>query len=117
MGLTVAALEDEIPLDWGQPYMTRDILLEKEPMRVARYPHGLITLSEDEEIIMIIALEDYRGMSARGITIGSSQYDLLDQYRIPSRTLALTYGESWVYEAHSVSFQLRHGKVVSWTLF
>jgi hypothetical protein len=117
MGVTVAAFEDEIPQAWGQPRVRHRIVLEEEPLTVTRYPQGITTFSQEEEIVMILALEEYRGTSAMGIAIGSSQETVLDQYRTPSRMLDMTQGESWVYDAHGISFQMRNGKVVSWLLF
>jgi tetratricopeptide (TPR) repeat protein len=117
MGITVAAFEDEIPRKWGLPRERHRILLEEEPLIVTRYPQGITTFSQEEEIIMILALEEYRGTSAMGIAIGSSEKAVLDQYRIPSRTLDMTQGESWVYDEHGISFQIHNGKVVSWLLF
>jgi tetratricopeptide (TPR) repeat protein len=117
MGLAVAAFEDEVPIDWGQPIVIRNVLLEEAPLKVAQYSQGVMTLSQDGEILMIVALQKYRGASAKGITIGSAKQEVLAQYQTPSRTLAMTQGESWVYEAQGISFQLRAGKVVSWLLF
>jgi tetratricopeptide (TPR) repeat protein len=117
MGLSIGTFEDEIPVHLGPPPAIRTIPLDEAPLRVARYPHGLITLSQEQEIVMIIALEGYQGKSAGGIAIGNTQQDLLRRYRTPSRTLAMTQGESWVYDEAGISFQLRDGKVVSWLLF
>jgi tetratricopeptide (TPR) repeat protein len=117
MGVTVAAFEDEIPRGWGPPRMRHRILLEEEPLTVTRYPQGITTFSQEEEIVMILALEEYGGKSAMGIAIGSSEKAVLHQYRNPSRTLDMTQGESWVYDEYGISFQIRNGKVVSWLLF
>ena len=94
-----------------------DLLLEEEPFQVAHYPQGIMTLSQDEEILLIIALPEYRGTSAKGMAIGSRTHEVLAQYQIPSRTVPMTQGESWVYETQGISFQFRDGKVVSWLLF
>jgi tetratricopeptide (TPR) repeat protein len=117
LGLSVGTFEDEIPAKLGLPPSIRTIPLAEEPLRVARYPHGLVTLSQEQEIVMIIALEAYEGKSAGGIAIGSPQHELLKHYRTPSRSLAMTQGESWVYDDQGIAFQLREGKVVSWLLF
>ena len=117
MGLAVGTFEDEIPSKLGLPPSTRTISLDEAPLRVARYPYGLITLSQEQEIVMIIALEGYQGQSAGGVKIGSMQGELLKRYRTPSRTLTMTQGESWVYDEPGISFQLRDGRVVSWLLF
>jgi hypothetical protein len=66
---------------------------------------------------MIIALQEYRGTSGKGIAIGSKTQDVLARYQVPSAVLPMTQGESWVYEAQGIAFQFRAGKVVSWLLF
>ncbi len=116
-GVSVATFEDEIPVTWGQPSSTRNLLLEEEPLTVRHYPQGILTFAQDEEIVMIFAEPRYRGKSSRGIAIGSEQADVIDRYRTPSRILKLTQGETWVYDKIGISFQLRHGRVVSWLLF
>lgn len=117
MEVAVATFEDEIPAAWGQPSVVKDLLLEEEPFKVARYPQGIITLSQAMEVLMIIALQEYRGTSGKGIAIGSKTQDVLARYHIPSTVLPMTQGESWVYEAQGIAFQFRAGKVVSWLLF
>jgi predicted 3-demethylubiquinone-9 3-methyltransferase (glyoxalase superfamily) len=82
-----------------------------------RFSYILASAKQEEEIVMILAPEEYRGKSAMGIAIGSSDKAVLDQYRTPSRTLDMTQGESWVYDEYGISFQIRKGKVVSWLLF
>ncbi len=116
-GLAVAAFEDEIPTTWGRPRSVRRLQLEEEPLTVRDYRHGMMTFAQDEEIVMIVAEPGYRGKSSRGIAIGSAQAEVLDQYQTPSRVLEMTQGESWVYDKMGISFQMRHGRVVSWLLF
>jgi tetratricopeptide (TPR) repeat protein len=117
LGLAVGAFENDIPRSWGAPRTTVRIPLEQEPFKVAVYPHGMTTLSQDEEILMIVALEGYRGKSAREVAIGSAGTDVFAHYGRPSRILQMTQGESWVYDAQGIAFQLRDGTVVSWLLF
>ena len=116
-GVSIATFEDEIPVGWGQPRSVRHLLLEEEPLTVRRYPQGIITFAQDEEIVMIYAESEYRGKSSRGIAIGSDRAAVLDQYRMPSRILKMTQGETWVYDKMGISFQLRQDRVVSWLLF
>jgi tetratricopeptide (TPR) repeat protein len=117
MGVSVGAFTDDIRAAWGQPQVVNDLWLEEEPFQVAHYPQGITTLSQDEETLLIIALPEYRGMSAKGMTIGSRTHEVLTQYHTPTRMVPMTQGESWVYETQGISFQFRDGKVVSWLLF
>ncbi len=116
-GLAVAAFEDEIPTTWGRPRSVRRLQLEEEPLTVRYYRHGTMTFAQDEEIVMIVAAPGYQGKSSRGIAIGSPEAEVIDQYQSPSRVLEMTQGETWVYDKTGISFQMRHGRVVSWLLF
>jgi hypothetical protein len=79
------------------------------------YPNGVITLSQEQEILMIVVPEEYAGASAGGVAVGHSSQDVLSRYGQPARILHMTQGESWVYKG--ITFQLRDGKVTSWLLF
>jgi len=116
-GVAVATFEGEIPTAWGSPNSIRRLLLEEEPLTVRQYPQGITTFAQDEEIVMIFAESRYRGKSSRDIAVGSTQAEVIDQYRTPSRILKMTQGETWVYDKIGISFQLRQGRVVSWLLF
>jgi len=116
-GVAVATFEEEIPTSWGAPTSIRRLLLEEEPLTVRHYPEGIMSFAQDEEIVMLFAESRYRGKSSRGIAIGSTQAEVIDQYRSPSRILKMTQGETWVYDKMGISFQLRQGRVVSWLLF
>jgi tetratricopeptide (TPR) repeat protein len=98
MGLGVAAFEKEVPPSWGSPRTLVHTPLEQEPFKVAIYSNGIMTLSQDEEILLLVALEAYRGTTARGIAIGSVAKDVLALYGAPSRILEMTQGKIWVYE-------------------
>ena len=93
------------------------LFLEEAPLTLRRYPQGVMTFSQDGEIVMIFAEAGYRGKSARGIAIGSAQSEVMDQYRTPSRILKMTQGETWMYDKLGISFQLRENRVASWLLF
>jgi tetratricopeptide (TPR) repeat protein len=118
MGVEIGAFEDEIPGYWGEPEgKPKRIPLEETPFKMSVYHSGIVTLSQDEEIQMIVALEGYKGKSTRGMAIGSGKQDVMVVYGNPSRIVHTTQGVSWVYEAQGIAFQLRQGKVVSWLLF
>jgi hypothetical protein len=84
---------------------------------VARYANGVMALSHLGEILLVGALAEFTGTSAKGIAIGSAAEHIRERYGPPSRVLPMTQGANWVYEAHGIAFQLHDGKVVSWWLF
>lgn len=117
MGLEAGAFEDDVPSGWGKPCRIRSILLEEEPFVVAVYNNGVMTLSQVNDILMIVVPDGYVGKSARGISIGVSEKEVLARYGTPSKVLNMTRGTSLVYYPLGITFQLREGKVVSWLLF
>lgn len=117
MGVAVAAFADEVPASWGKPRMSQ-LTLEAQPFKIARYPSVVMTLSRHDEIVMITVLDGYKGKSAKGIALGSSAQEVLTHYGRPAQILEMTQGESWVYAAQGIAFQLRdHQVVTSWQLF
>jgi tetratricopeptide (TPR) repeat protein len=115
-GVQVGHFDNEVPRAWGAPQEIR-LSLEQEPFKIALYPTGVMTLSQDEEILLLSTLEAYQGTSARHVAAGSAAQDLLSRYGRPSQILHTTREESWIYEAHGIAFQLRKGHVTSWLLF
>jgi len=94
------------------------LTLEAQPFKIARYPSVVMTLSRHDEIVMITVLDGYKGKSAKGIALGSSAQEVLTHYGRPAQILEMTQGESWVYAAQGIAFQLRdHQVVTSWQLF
>jgi hypothetical protein len=117
LGVAVATFEWEVPPAWGKPTLLSQLPLQEEPFTLAQYAHGAMTLVYNKEIVLIKALEGYRGTSSRGIAIGSAAQDVLTHYGRPSRLLTMTQGDTWVYEAQGIAFQFRHNTVISWLLF
>jgi tetratricopeptide (TPR) repeat protein len=117
LGVAIAAFADDIPRHWGKPRTSVDMVLEAEPLTVAHYTNGIMVLTQEKEVLLLGALQDYAGTSSQGIAIGSSADQVLGQYGNPARTVVLTQGESWIYDPPGIAFQLRDGKVVSWLLF
>jgi tetratricopeptide (TPR) repeat protein len=116
MGVTVGAFADEVPASWGESRKSQ-LTLDGQPFTVTRYPHVVLTLSPRDEIWMITVLEGYKGTSAKGITLGSSVQEVLAHYGRPAQILEMTQGESWVYEAQGIAFQLYDRKVTAWLVF
>jgi hypothetical protein len=93
------------------------LTLEAQSFKVARYPHVVMTLSPHSELLMIMVLEGYKGTSAKGITLGSSAQEVLAHYGRPAQIVEMTQGESWIYAAQGIAFQLDAQRVKSWLLF
>jgi tetratricopeptide (TPR) repeat protein len=125
LGVPVGAFKDELPAEWGKPVQSREIALkgacskarEQACFEAAVYKNGAATLSQNDAIQILVAQEEFRGSSARGISIGSLATDVRANYGVPSRILHMPHGATWVYDVHSIAFQLRAGKVVSWLVF
>jgi hypothetical protein len=116
MGVAVGQIEDRLPQYWDKP--ARSVFqVEKRTLAMATYPAGVLTLSQDGEIRMIMVREGFRGISATGIRVGSEAREVLSRQGSPSRRLELTQGQSWAYDDRRIAFQLRDGRVVSWLLF
>ena len=116
MGVRVGYFEQELPKNLGSPTVTR-LALEQEPFTLALYPNGMMTLAQEQEVLMLGTQAHYRGTSVRGIAIGSPGTDLLARYGHPSQILHMAQGESWVYQPHGIAFQLRDSRVISWLVF
>jgi tetratricopeptide (TPR) repeat protein len=116
LGGHVGAFEEQLPTGWGTPRKIR-LPLEQEPFTIALYPSKLFTLSQDREVVMLGTLADYAGATRRGIKLTNTTRDLLTQYGRPTKLLTMPTGESWVYEAEGIAFQLQAGRITSWLVF
>jgi tetratricopeptide (TPR) repeat protein len=117
LGLRVGASQDEVPAAWAKPEKVRTIPLEEEPFHEAMYANGLMTISQSDEILFIIARENCGARSLKGISLGNSATDITKLYGAPPVILNTTQGVSWVYQSEKIAFQMRDGRVVSWVLF
>ena len=94
-----------------------DVQLADRRWRVMMYPSGVMTLSQGDEILMLMAQQGFQQSSVKGIRIGSRAQDVLTQYGKPSRRLDSSHGYNWSYDAHRIAFQLRHDRVMSWLVY
>ena len=76
-----------------------------------------MTLSQKDEIKLIVTLDGFGGKSAKGIALGSPEKDVIAAYGAPAQVLDMNQGASWVYGQQGIAFRLRNGKVVAWMLF
>lgn len=116
-GLEIGDYEEDVPAGWGKPVNKREIPLEKKPFLVSTYKNGVKTLSQEDEIKLILIPGSYNGKSVKGISIGSPGKDVLAKYGRAARILRMTAGDAWVYSPGGIAFTLREDKVVSWFLF
>jgi tetratricopeptide (TPR) repeat protein len=112
-GLEVGAYDNEVPASWGKP-VTQSFRLEAVPTRLARYPNGITTVSEGDEVRLIVATSSYSGTSGRGIRIGQSRQEVESRYGASGQVLVTTVGESLMYPSRGLTFSLRDGRVASW---
>jgi tetratricopeptide (TPR) repeat protein len=116
LGLEVGLWEEEVPGDW-EILQRRTYELGEYPYVATRYRNGVMTVSYDEEILLAAALQGFEGTSAAGLSLGSSEEELLAAYGSPARRLASTGGESWAYPGRGVTFLIGAGEVRSWVLY
>ena len=77
----------------------------------------MMTLTQDKEVLMVMARPGYQGRSAKGTRIGSRELDVLAAYGDPVRRLETTQGHSWGYDQHRIAFQFERARVVSWLIY
>lgn len=116
LGLEIGDYDDKVPKEWGKP-VTKERRLEEEPFRINTYANRLLTLSQDDEIKLIVILDGFTGKTKKSVAIGSSERDVISAYGAPVQVLDMTQGATWLYASQGIAFQLRNGKVVSWMLF
>jgi len=116
LGLKIGAYDDEIPKDWKKLH-GKDFGLGEKPYRLYTYNNRVRTLSQKDEIKLIITLDGFKGKTEKGILVGSAQKDIFSAYGSPTKILDMTQGSCWVYDSQGIVFQLRDGKIVSWILF
>jgi hypothetical protein len=115
-GVRPGMLEQDVPASWGRP-MRSTVQVEDTTFTVATYPAGIMTLTKQGEILLLLVQAGYRGTSVQGIALGSPAQDILARYGPPTRRHELSRGHSWAYDAQRIAFQLRDGQVISWLRF
>jgi tetratricopeptide (TPR) repeat protein len=105
-----------LPAYW-QALTQSSVPLAGKSMTLTTYRHGIMTLSQADEILMFMVGQGYPGTSTYGIKMGNQANEVLARYGVPSRRVELASGQSWAYDAHRIAFQLRDGQVVSWLVF
>lgn len=116
-GVEIGDYDDEMPGDWGAPLREREISVEEEPFRILEYKSGIITLSQDDEILLLSVPESYSKSSSLGISAGDSEEEVYEKYGIPTQILETAECTNLIFSSQGISFHLREGKVLSWLLF
>jgi tetratricopeptide (TPR) repeat protein len=115
-GIQVGNYTDEVPNEWGRPSQTQFPFKDAQHATL-RFNNGITTITEGEEIRVLLADTGYGGKSKYGVKIGDDQNSVVRAYGIPSMNLTTTQGNSMVYYNAGITFQLRNGKVVSWVIY
>ena len=115
-GLAVGDYTDAVPAGWGAPVKKKSFLGEENGVVVLAYANGITLVARDDEIIRLSASAPFGGPTAGGVSIGSTQKDVLGLYGKPSAVFPSTAGETWLYAAQGVAFVVRDGRVASWIL-
>ena len=115
-GIQVGNYTDEVPDEWGQPSQTQYPFKDTQHATL-RFNNGVTTVTEGEEIRVLLADTGYGGKTKNGVKIGDAQNTVIKAYGMPSMNLTTTQGNSMVYYDEGITFQLRDGKVVSWVVY
>jgi len=115
--LEVGAYEDEVPKDWNVPVQSKEYPLGEYPFKVCRYANGYVTVSRDDEIILIAALPACRDTTPEGLKNGAAEKKVAALYGPPENQVITSKGISWLYPEKGMAFLIQNKKVSSWMLF
>lgn len=115
--LEVGAYEDEVPNTWQAPLQSKEYPLGEYPFKVSSYANGYMTVSQDDEIILIAALPSCLDTTPEGIKHGAAQDKVAAIYGPPANEVMTSKGVSWIYPAKGMAFLMQNKMVNSWTLF
>ena len=116
-GIEPGSFEDEVPQEWGKPLFVKNVNSADLPYLVKLYGNGIKTVSQDDEIILIVFDEHFTGKTTKGLKIKSTSQDIRQHYNNPSAIYDFAYGQTYIYPKVGISFHLRDGQVVGWLLF
>jgi tetratricopeptide (TPR) repeat protein len=116
LGIEAGASDEGVPKNWGEPKV-EDIGLEGNQYRIKSFPNQLKTVSENNEIQLIVVQNGFAGRTSKDVGMGSTKADVLSRYGAPDLTLNSSRGVTLVYDEPGTSFDFLEGKLVSWTVF
>jgi tetratricopeptide (TPR) repeat protein len=115
--LEVGDYEEDVPSVWGRPIRSKKYHLKEEPFTAKVYANGHMTLSQDDEIIVITTLPACKARTVKGIGRGDNEEKVADVYGPPHGLVTLSKGNGWLYPSQGIAFVMRGKKVSAWTLF
>lgn len=115
--LEVGAYEDEVPKDWNVAVQSKEYPLGEYPFKVSRYANEYMTVSQDDEIILIAALPACRDTTPEGLKNGAAQEKVAALYGPPENQVITSKGISWLYPEKGMAFLIQNKKMSSWMLF
>ena len=77
----------------------------------------MTTVSQNEEIQMIVASNGFSGKTGKDVGIGCSKADVVSRYGGPTRTLDTSLGYTLVYDVPGIAFNFQEGKLALVVLF
>ncbi len=117
LGLEIGSFEDEIPSDWGKPVKIKEIAIEEEPFKACYYKNGLMVFLQDDEVLLIAALNGSSKKTSKGIGNKDTDESVADTYGSPSMVLYMTQGKTWIYSPLGIAFSFIDNKVSFWMMF
>lgn len=115
--LEIGAYEDEVPKEWKAPLQRKEYSIGEYPFKVSSYENGYITVSQDDEIILITVLPSCKGAAPEGVKHGTTQEKVAALYGLPETQVFTSKGISWRYPGQGIAVMMVNKKVNSWTLF
>jgi tetratricopeptide (TPR) repeat protein len=113
-GVHVADFKNEIPGTWRNK---TSYIIANTDNSILRFNNGVDAVLESDAIRLIQVSNKFVGVSKRGIKIGDGVGSLQMAYGNPAMHIETTFGNSWVYPANGISFQVKNSKVVSWLVY
>ena len=115
--LEIGDYEDDVPPAWGRPVRSKTYTLEEAPFAMNVYANGYMTISQEDEIIIITTLPTCKGVTPEGIGRGDSEEKVAEAYGRPFGQIPLSSGNGWVYPTKGIAFVVQNKKVTAWTMF
>lgn len=117
MELKVGDYSDDIPTEWGKPIHKWEYHLKEEPFKITQFRNGYTIISQDDEILVISARLDCRGITPKGIGIGTDIDKVVAFYGPPDAEMELSKRLCWLYPSQGISFVFQGKKVSVWTMY
>ncbi len=92
-------------------------ILNNHSYELLKYHNGIISITEEDEIIYIVADYTFPGTTNNGAKINDSTDSLITKYGLPNEIQRTSTGTNMVYRDNGISFQIRDHKIHSWLLF